>query len=739
MREQFADVIVDITAQKLDRPFSYRIPDHLRGRLKPGMVVEIPFGRGDRILRGYVTAVTDRPGAPPEKMKEIAAVCADARSEEERLVALAAWMKERYGGAMIQALRTVIPVKQKVRRKEEKQIVLAVSGEEAREALAVFEKKHQAARARLLAALLEEPCIPWSVAADKLHVTTAVSSALLDRGLIGLRTETVYRNPGVGEALPQEKTQLNEEQQRAVRTVLERWGREGIGGRYLLYGVTGSGKTEVYMELISRCIEAGRQAIVLIPEISLTYQTVMRLRRRFQGRVSFIHSRLSAGERYDQFERARAGEIDVMVGPRSALFTPFSRLGLIVIDEEHEPAYRSEASPRYQAGETAMERAAMEDACVLFSSATPSLETFHMAETGALSLLRLSNRPAGSLLPEVEIADMRRELQEGNRSIFSRSLMRDMGSALGSGEQVMLFLNRRGYAGAVSCRACGQVIRCPHCDVSLSLHTGGKLVCHYCGYTREAAQICPSCGSRFLRSFRAGTQQVENEVRRLWPSARVLRMDRDTTGRKDDYNRILTSFSLHEADVLIGTQMIVKGHDFPDVTLMGILAADMSLNAPDYRAGERTFQLLTQAAGRAGRRSRRGRVIIQTYDPDHYCIQAAAAGDYEAFYEQEMDYRRAAGSPPAGTLVAVHMTGPDLPYLETAASYLGEFARRAAGRLNVRVLGPADEAVAKIQDVYRKVLYLKGESGESVRRVRACLEQYVEINSGFDSIGISYE
>ena len=372
-----------------------------------------------------------------------------------------------------------------------------------------------------------------------------------------------------------------------------------------LLGVTGSGKTAVYMELIGTALERGQQAILLIPEISLTYQNVIRFYRRFGDRISILHSRLSPAERYDQFERARSGDIDVMIGPRSALFTPFQNLGIIIIDEEHESSYRSETVPRYDTRETAAKRAALEGARLVLGSATPSLESYYEAKMGISRLFTMEHRASGGTLPEVFTVDMREELKRGNRSILSGLLYDRMEDRLRKHQQVMLFLNRRGYSGFVSCRACGHVIKCPHCDVSLSMHRDGRMVCHYCGYEEMAVRKCPVCGSPYISGFKAGTQQIEEIVSAAFPAARILRMDADTTRGKDGHAEILRTFGAGEADILIGTQMIVKGHDFPNVTLVGILAADLSLNVGDYRASERTFQLLTQAAGRAGRGERR--------------------------------------------------------------------------------------------------------------------------------------
>jgi len=493
---------------------------------------------------------------------------------------------------------------------------------------------------------------------------------------------------------------------------------------------------------MEQVIAAGGQVIVLIPEIALTYQTLIRFYTRFGSRVSVINSRMSHGERFDQFERAKAGAIDVMIGPRSALFTPFSNLRLIIIDEEHESTYKSENTPRYHARETAIARAGMCGASVMLGSATPSVESYHKAMSGEYTLLTLKNRVEMRSLPKVYIEDLREELKEGNRSIFSRRLRELMEDRLAKKQQIMLFLNRRGYAGFLSCRSCGEVIKCPHCDVSLSVHRGKntqKLVCHYCGYEQMTVQTCPSCGSGYINELKAGTQQIEELVKREFPDARVLRMDFDTTKNKDGHAKILSSFADQEADILIGTQMIVKGHDFPNVTLVGVLAADMSLFAGDYRAAERTFQLLTQAAGRAGRGDVEGEVVIQTYQPEHYSITMAAEQNYEAFYEQEMLFRRMLKYPPGANMLAVLMSCEDEDHLNLGADYMKKMIGRLYKGKDMQVIGPADGAVSKVKDRYRKNIFIKHTDYVLLTRIKDRLEQYIEANEGFRSIYIQFD
>lgn len=734
----FADIIIDIKHEKLDKIFQYRIPDRLENELKAGMEVIVPFGKGNRPVKGYVTGITDSCSYDLSKVKEITDISRDSVEIEAKLIALAAWMKENYGGTMIQALKTVLPIKQKENARVKKYLRLLLEKDAGKEKLDFYLEKNQKARARLLAALLDQPVLEYDLAVKKLHITLPVIRALEEQGVLVMESEQVYRNPVRGGSREAPKITFTPEQQAAVSRFEQDY-REGRRNTYLLYGVTGSGKTEVYMEMIRQVVQMGKQAIVLIPEIALTYQTVMRFYRYFGQRVSIMNSRLSAGERYDQMMRAKAGEVDVMIGPRSALFTPFPDLGLIVIDEEHEPTYKSEQVPRYHARETAVKRAELEGAGVVLGSATPSLEAMYRARKGEYVLLTMKNRSRMQSMAQVHIADLRAELKEGNRSILSRRLQELMEERLEKKEQIMLFLNRRGYSGFVSCRECGQVVKCPHCNVSLSVHRGGKMVCHYCGYEQPKVTRCPECGSPYIGEFRAGTQQIEDLVKKRFPEAKILRMDMDTTRQKDAHEKILEAFANEEADILVGTQMIVKGHDFPNVTLVGVLAADMSLYTDDYRSGERTFQLLTQAAGRAGRGERPGDVVIQTYDPGHYAIEAAAAQDYEMFYEQETAYREMMGYPPAENLTAVHVSCEDEELLEKGCHYLKEYILRIKGKVPVQVIGPASPGIDKIRDVYRRVIYLKSPRYDTLVKIKDMMEKYIEINSGFDKMRIQFD
>lgn len=720
----YANIIVDISHESVDRAFQYEVPPTLAGEIREGSAVMIPFGRGNKLIRGYVIKLTNTAEWERDKIKKIDSLIEGETGPEADAVRLAAWMRKRYGATMITALKAVLPVRRKVADKIRKTVVRTGTAEEAKCAARLYEQKHQTAKARLMAQLGLHESLPYELALSKLHISLPTIRSLEKSGEIRLLAEKEYRSAvhAVGQA--PRPYDLSEEQRHAADCVV-RAIRDGSGENFLLHGITGSGKTEVYMEIVDQVVRGGRQAIVLIPEIALTYQTVMRFYQRFGERVSVVNSRLSAGERYDQYERAKKGLTDVVIGPRSALFVPFMRLGVIIIDEEHETSYKSENMPRYHAREVAMELASYHRASVVLGSATPSLEAYYMAKHGRLTLLSLTRRLTGKNLPHVSVVDMREELRMGNRSMFSERLAGLLADRLSRGEQSILFLNRRGLAGFVSCRACGYVVRCPHCDVSLTQHRDGRLVCHYCGYEQPQLPVCPECGSKYILGFKAGTQQVEDVVKKMFPQARVLRMDADTTRKKESYDEILSAFSDEEADILVGTQMIVKGHDFPNVTLVGVLAADLSLNANDYRAGERTFDLLTQAAGRAGRGAREGEVVIQTYQPDHYSIRYAAAQDYAGFYGEEIAYREFLCYPPAGHMLAVQVYAPDEEEAYALAERIKEHTAGTAAARKILVMGPAQANVRKVKDIFRQVLYYKHRDREALEQQREEIERYL--------------
>ena len=689
----YIDVIVDISVNSLDRIFQYRVPEELLDAVTVGCQVNVPFGSGNRRRQAYVIGVDTVLAYDASKIKDILGVT-KAPAATGQLIALADWMHERYGCTMAQALKTVLPVKKSV--KEVKRTAYFLADREGAQQLLEKSRKsrREKARVRLLEAMLKEGCMSKETVTGVLQISASTMKSILQTGVIREETSQVYRNPVRQRLDGWQEVCLNDEQMNAVASIWqnaaicrEHWSREQ--GMHLLYGITGSGKTEVYMALMEKVLNEGRQIIVLIPEISLTLQTVSRFYARFGSQIAVMNSRLSAGERYDQYMRAKRGEASIMIGPRSALFTPFDRLGLIIIDEEHESAYQSEIVPRYQAAEVAARRAEMSGALVVLGSATPSVAAYQKAREGMIGLHRLTQRArTGSRLPDVKVVDLREEFRMKNRGILSQSLHEAMDACLKRGDQMMLFLNRRGYAGFVSCRSCGYVVKCRHCDVSMTVHHHTLLKCHYCGSEQPMPRVCPSCGSPYIAGFGVGTQKVEEFVQKEFPEARILRMDRDTTSGKDDMGRILQTFSEGGADILIGTQMIVKGHDFANVTLVGILAADLSLFAGDYQSSERTFQLLTQAAGRAGRGDRPGEVIIQTYQPEHYCIQTAAAQDYDSFYSQEIRFRQMLHYPPDRQMMVMLAEGEHDQQTGQAVQKLREIAGEADFEA-VEFIGPS--------------------------------------------------
>lgn len=753
MAELYADIIVDVSHEKLDKPFQYRVPERLRENLEIGMCVAVPFGNGNRQLKGYVIHIGEKCKFDPARTKDILGIVPRGVGVEDKMIALAGWIRKNYGSTMIQALKTVLPARQSVKKLEQRTLQRVMDREEILSLLGESIRKKQVAKERLLRELAEQERIPYEWVTGKLGVSAQTVKKLEKAGAVRVLTKTSLRNPVHAEGGIFEAGQgtdggaggasgpvLSSDQHYIAEEVIREFDA-GKPGTYLIHGITGSGKTEVYLKIIEEMVKRGRQAIMLIPEIALTYQTLLRFYRRFGDRVSVMNSTLSAGEKYDQCERAKNGEIDVIIGPRSALFTPFPNLGVIIMDEEHESSYKSESAPKYHARETAVQVAGLHGASLVLGSATPSLEAYYRAQTGEYRLFELKERLTGGQLPAVYTVDLRRELKEGNRSIFSRKLQELLADRLEKKEQSILFLNRRGYAGFISCRSCGHVMKCPHCDVSLSEHKNGMLICHYCGYSEPSVSLCPKCGSKYISGFRAGTQQIEEKLKSMYPGVRTLRMDGDTTKTKGSYEEILSAFANREADVLIGTQMIVKGHDFPGVTLVGVLAADLSLSAGDYRAGERTFQLLTQAVGRAGRGSLPGEAVIQTYQPEHYAVTYAANQDYEGFYREEILYRELGAYPPAAHMLAVQIFDRDEERAGGLAASLAEAVKGrfcmtpgqgAGGRADagdsgggIRLIGPAPAAISRINDIFRFVFYVKSSKYDKLVEIKDLLEENI--------------
>ncbi len=617
--------------------------------------------------------------------------------------------------------KKVVRLRQKTTRstyKKEKRYVSLTENEEllaeAREKAA--KDKRLAGQLRVFSAICPGESISVEELKEKASVTDSPIHTLLQKGVLVERRRQEKRDVfQLEDYTPTQPFYPTPEQAQALALLREEEQKEGKRP-ILLHGVTGSGKTEIYMQLIEHVIMEGKQAIVLVPEISLTPQIMERFISRFGKRVSVTHSRLSLGERLDQWRKARDGEISIIIGPRSALFMPFSNLGVIVMDECHESSYISDVTPKYHTREVARKLSELTGALLVMGSATPDIDSYHRAVTGEFLLLQLKERTKGSRLPEVFVTDMRKELEEGNRSAFGLPLQQAIRENLEKGQQTMLFLNRRGYSTFVSCRKCGEVLTCPSCNVSYTYHASDKaLVCHYCGKEVPVPKTCPSCGSHYIRYFGTGTQKIEEETRRLFPEASVLRMDADTTTGKNGHARILELFGKGKADILIGTQMIAKGHDFPNVTLVGILAADLSLNLGTYQAAENCFQLITQAAGRAGRGELPGQVFIQTYQPENHAIRMAAAQDYEGFYQEEILLRQAMEYPPFSHIFSVLITGEMEQEVILAAQRLGAFMNHYAERAGCTVVGPAPAPLPKFRGEFRWQIFAKGTDAERLK------------------------
>ena len=685
----YAEIIIDITNEALDRAYTYHIPEGVD--LHVGDRVTIPFGASNAEKTGYVVGLRETFDYDPSKVKDIAAVIPDAISVQEQLIHLAAWMSSEYGTTMNQCLKTVLPVRRTVRK-----------------------------NARRI-----DPILMYQNEQDEYHELNPAQARAAEVVIAGYQACVAKRTASPGTDVPGDTEAPAQESTGTPALAEEKAAVEGASAdgntvpRYLLHGITGSGKTEVYLHIMEEVIRRGDQVILLIPEISLTYQTVRRVSTRFQGRVAILNSRMSIGERFEQYTKCERGEVNVLIGPRSAVFAPFERLGLIIMDEEHESAYKSETAPRYETRDVAYERARLAGCPVLYGSATPSLTIYSAALRGEVQLLELLARAhAGAQLARTEIIDLREELAKGNRSILSERLYTLMQEKLEKKEQIMLFMNRRGYSNFVSCRSCGEALKCPHCDITLTLHRDGSLRCHYCGYQTRLMKLCPSCGSPYLAPFGFGTEKLESYVKKVFPTASVLRMDADTTKRKGDHERILEKFRKHQADILIGTQMIVKGHDFPDVTLVGLIAADLNLSAPDFKASERTFQLLTQAAGRAGRGAQAGTVIIQTYQPDHYAIVLSKRQDYKAFYEKEFRFRKLMGYPPTERLMTIQLASKDEDFLSMVSAAAAEGFQLDCSAEGAELIGPLEASVYRINDVYRKIVYIKHPSHDIIIKLR---------------------
>ncbi|MGG4198255.1 primosomal protein N' [Peribacillus frigoritolerans] len=779
-----ASVIVDVPAKQTDREFDYHIPEKWNQVIKPGMRVIVPFG--PRMVQGFVTGLKAK--SDFAKLRFIKEPMDLEPIINDELLQLGDWLTKEAMCFKISALQAMLPAAMKAKYEkvikvvEDKKDQLppsiqnlfgkndslswkdVIEGENAplvqkemqngnleleynvknrlnkktvrviKSLLSPMELKEMASaisshakkQQELLQYFIEhqEP-IPLRELLELMNTSSGTVKSLVSKGALAEMDQEVYRDPYENRVF--EKSipfTLTAEQAAALKPIQEKIHHDEHDV-FLLYGVTGSGKTEVYLQAIASVIEKGKEAIMLVPEISLTPQTVKRFKERFGEQVAVMHSGLSVGEKYDEWRKIHRKEVKVVVGARSAVFAPFESLGLVIIDEEHESSYKQEETPRYHARDVAIERAKSYGCPVILGSATPTLESFARAKKNVYKLLTLSQRMNKNALPAVDIVDMREELRTGNRSMFSELLFTKLKDRLEKGEQTVLMLNKRGHSSFVMCRSCGLVINCPNCDISLTYHRFNDIMkCHYCGFEEGMPSNCPECESEHIRFFGTGTQKVEEELAKILPEARVIRMDVDTTSKKGSHERLLNAFGEGKADILLGTQMIAKGLDFPNITLVGVLSADTMLHLPDFRSSEKTFQLLTQVSGRAGRHQLPGEVVIQTYTPEHYSIELSALQDYDAFYEREMYLRRQSHYPPYYYVVLITVSHEDLmktvSVTEKITNYLGSRLNRDSV-----VLGPVASPISRINNRYRYQCLIKYKREPDLNQhLRTLLEHY---------------
>lgn len=777
-----ASVIVDVPAKQTDRPFDYRIPEHLEGVITLGMRVVVPFG--PRKIQGFVISI--QLSSEFEKLRDIIAPMDIVPVLNEELIQLGDWLSEETLCYRISAYQVMLPaalkakyekkirlmtdlnllpqtlqkvfekshtvpfetiekgvwkvlqkeiasghvefiyeVKERVNKKKRKYVMPHVNGDELSDSLKLLSIQATKQREIIEYFLANPDPVPLQHLMNLLNTSSSAIKGLVNKGMLREEEVEVYRDPYENRVF--ERTQalpLTPEQTIAITPVLQTI--EGDLHRvFLLYGVTGSGKTEVYLQSIQRVLEKGKEAIVLVPEIALTPQMVKRFKGRFGDEVAVMHSGLSTGEKYDEWRKIQRKEVKVVVGARSAIFAPFENLGIIIIDEEHEISYKQEENPRYHARDVAIQRAKKYGCPVVLGSATPALESFARAKKGVYELLSLPSRMNSGPMPHVEVVDMREELREGNRSMFSRVLMEKLKDRLEKQEQTVLFLNKRGHSSFVMCRDCGYVVNCPDCDISLTYHRfSERMKCHYCGYESFVPTQCPECQSEYIRYFGTGTQKIEEELGKVLPEARVIRMDVDTTSKKGAHEKLLTDFGEGKADILLGTQMIAKGLDFPKITLVGVLSADTMLHIPDFRSSEKTFQLLTQVSGRAGRHELTGEVIVQTYTPEHYSIQFAAQQDYDLYYEREMQIRKLHHYPPFYYISLITVSHENLMKVVSVTEKITGYIRNSLSPEAI-VLGPVASPIPRIKNRYRYQCLIKYKREPQLgRAIKTVLDQY---------------
>lgn len=694
----YAEVIINSEALEIDRPFTYKVPEEFNNEIKIGQIVKVPFGKGNKTSEGFILNLKNDDNIK-FKTKNIAAILVKDPVIDEDDINLIEFLREKTLCKYIDAFRLLIPVgiMKGAKAKKKKVIVLKnedlsnIKNPDGYKKIVEFFKTNSGKYTK--SELINE----HSISQYKLN-------KLIENEVLSIEEESVFRYNDRVYNKDSAKT-LTIEQENIIREYIN-----SDDTMFLLKGVTGSGKTEVYMKLVERVLLEGKSAIILVPEIALTPQMIERFKGRFGVNVALFHSKLSDGERFDEWFRVKEGKAKVIVGARSAIFLPAKNLGLIIIDEEHENTYKSEQNPKYQTKEVAEYLSELKGCKVILGSATPSIETYYRALTGEMKLLELNSRVDNKPMPPMKVIDMRNELKGGNKSLFSRELFIAIQERLKRKEQIILFLNRRGFSTFVSCRSCGYVFKCDECDISMTYHKNGLLICHYCGKTKREPRECPKCHSKYVKFFGAGTQRVEEEVKKYFNNVRILRMDVDTTRDKHSYERIYNTFKNGEADILIGTQMVSKGLDFKNVTLVGILAADMSINIPDYRAAERTFQIITQVAGRAGRGDKQGEVLIQTYTPQHYSLQYAVNYDYEGFYEKEFTVRAMMKYPPFGKLLLINGISKKEDLLKNFMHKITMMIKPLVENcLDIEILGPIPCMISKVKENYRWQIVIKGE------------------------------
>lgn len=707
MIDLYAEVIINSDAIEIDRPFTYKVKDEDNEKIQVGHRVLVSFGKGNRLIEGFVIGLKCEGVENIKRIKKISKIVDEEPILSRDDLKLIDFLREQYSCKYIDAIRTIIPVGLMSGLKNKQKIVICY-------VKALSEKFQVKENYKKLSEFILEHNGEFTK--TELHKEYGFSiyiiNKLIEEGFLETQEKVVYRynNRFYKE---EEKNILNEEQLEAFNTIIN---SEKKG--FLLKGVTGSGKTEVYMNLVSEVLKAGKSAIMLVPEIALTPQMIERFKGRFGRNVSLFHSRLSPGERYDEWFRIKRGEVSLVVGARSAIFLPIHDLGLIIVDEEHENTYKSDHNPKYSTREVAKFLSEIKNCKYILGSATPSIESYYDAEIGKLELIEIKNRVSNRPLPDTEIVDMREELKNRNLSLLSRKLQEEIEETIKRGEQVILFLNRRGFSTFVSCRSCGYVFKCPECDVSMTYHRNGYLVCHFCGRAKKEEKVCPECGSKYVKFFGAGTERVQEEVQKLFPKARVLRMDVDTTRKKDSHEQIYNAFKNGEGDILIGTQMVSKGLDFKNVTLVGILAADISLNIPDYRSSERTYQIITQVAGRAGRGDKKGKVIIQTYSPENASLNYAVNNNYEELYKEEIRVRKIMNYPPFSKILLINGQSKNEVRVKKFMHMLSEeLCTLELEKKNIEILGPTPCIITKIKENYRWQIILKGKISVEIRKI----------------------